>query len=210
MILPDSGIPNPEPRTISVDLSKSNASRSYDIVIGDNILSDAGALIAMRLGKRACLIITDDTVGGLYQKRLEAILAAAGHTILSGVSVPPGEASKDFATLQSVLERVLASNIDRKTLIIALGGGVIGDLAGVTASLVLRGLDIVQIPTTLLAQVDSSVGGKTGINSSTGKKHYWRVLSAAPCHRRCSIAGFVAASGNSRWLCGSREIWIDQ
>ncbi len=157
------------PRVVSVESLSKSKSSPYDIVIGDNILSDAGTIIASRLGKRTCLIITDDTVGGFYQKRLEAILAAAGHTMLPSVSVPAGERSKDFATLQSVLDRVLASNVDRKTLIVALGGGVIGDLAGLTASLVLRGLEIVQIPTTLLAQVDSSVGGKTGINSSAGK-----------------------------------------
>jgi 3-dehydroquinate synthase len=162
-------VPGPPPRVISVDLPETNSSRSYDIVVGANILSDAGTLIAERLGKRSCLIITDDTVGELYQKRLEAVLAASGHTLLPTVSVPAGEGSKNFTTLQSVLERVLGSNIDRKTLIVALGGGVVGDLAGVTASLALRGLDFVQIPTTLLSQVDSSVGGKTGINSNAGK-----------------------------------------
>ena len=97
------------------------------------------------------------------------MLAVAGHTLLPTIVVPAGEGSKDFTTLNMVLEKMLAQGVDRKTLVIAFGGGVVGDLAGVAASLVMRGVDFVQIPTTLLSQVDSSVGGKTGINSATGK-----------------------------------------
>ncbi|HUY67771.1 MAG TPA: 3-dehydroquinate synthase [Alphaproteobacteria bacterium] len=143
--------------------------RAYDIVIGDSILAEAGTLIDMRLGRRRCLVVTDSNVGPLYQQRCEAVLAAAGHALLPGVTVPAGEGSKDFATLQKLLEQILANGADRKALIIALGGGVVGDLAGLAASLALRGLDVVQIPTTLVAQTDSAVGGKTGIDTAHGK-----------------------------------------
>jgi len=105
----------------------------------------------------------------LYRARLEAVLAAGGHEVLETFAVPAGEASKDFPTLQYLVEKMLEAGVDRKTLIIALGGGVVGDLAGLAAALVMRGLDLVQIPTSLLAQVDSSVGGKTGIDTPYGK-----------------------------------------
>jgi 3-dehydroquinate synthase len=143
--------------------------RTYDILVGDNILGEAGTLIRLRLGQRRCLIVTDSNVAALYQQRLEAVLTAAGHSLLPTVIVPPGEPSKDFGTLQALLDKLLESGVDRHTLLIALGGGVVGDLTGTAAALVLRGIDIVQIPTTLLAQVDSSVGGKCGINSAYGK-----------------------------------------
>jgi 3-dehydroquinate synthase len=156
-------------KMISIDLSASKGVPSYDIVIGEYLLSQAGALIETRLGKRRCVIITDSHVGPLYCTRLEGILTASGHSLLPSITVAAGESSKDFTTLHNVLEQLLASGIDRKCLIVALGGGVVGDLAGVAASLALRGLDIVQIPTTLLAQVDSSVGGKTGIDTPFGK-----------------------------------------
>jgi len=164
--------PPPTPFTagkiVPIDLSASK-NNSYDIVIGDSILSEAGALISVRLGKRLCIIITDSHVAPLYVSRLEATLGAAGHLVLPSIIIPAGEASKNYATLQSTLDQILKLGADRKTLIIALGGGVVGDLAGVASSLALRGLDIVQIPTTLLAQVDSSVGGKTGIDTAHGK-----------------------------------------
>jgi len=154
---------------VPIDLSASAAARSYDIVIGDNVLAAAGTLMAERLGKRRCLIVTDSNVAPLYLKRLEAVLASAGHTLLPAMTIPAGEGSKDFATLQKLLDHILTSGVDRRCVIVALGGGVVGDLAGVAASLALRGLDLVQIPTTLLAQVDSSVGGKNGINAAAGK-----------------------------------------
>ncbi|NTU76283.1 MAG: iron-containing alcohol dehydrogenase, partial [Alphaproteobacteria bacterium] len=145
------------------------AARSYDIVVGDNVLAETGNLLLRHLGERRCLIVTDRHVSGLYQQWLEAVLAAAGHVLLPTIVIEPGESSKSFAGLENLLNQMFERNIDRQTLIIALGGGVVGDLVGLAASLALRGLDVVQIPTTLLAQVDSSVGGKTGINSSYGK-----------------------------------------
>lgn len=154
-------------KTVRIDLPA--VARGYDIMVGDALLGEAGTLIHLKLGQRRCIIVTDRNVAELYQQRLEAVLAAAGHTLLPTLVITPGEGSKDFATLQALLDKLLESGVDRQTLMIAFGGGVVGDLTGVAASLVLRGVDIVQIPTTLLAQVDSSVGGKTGINSSHGK-----------------------------------------
>lgn len=143
--------------------------RAYDIVIGEGVIGNAGSLIAERLGGRRCVIITDTNVGPIYGNTVTNSIEKAGLQVLAAITVPAGEASKDFATLQKTLEDVLAAGADRRTLVIALGGGVVGDLAGCVAALCLRGLDLVQIPTSLLAQVDSSVGGKNGINSNHGK-----------------------------------------
>ena len=156
-------------KIVTVNFAASAQAPSYDIVVGHSILSEAATLIKLRLGLRRCVIITDTIVEPLYRARLEAILTAGGHEVLACVAHPSGEANKNFAQLQFLTEKILAASVDRKTLIIALGGGVVGDLAGLAASLVMRGLDLVQIPTTLLAQVDSSVGGKTGIDTSYGK-----------------------------------------
>lgn len=155
-------------KIVKVELPAEPA-RSYDIVIGDSIMAEAGTLINMRLGKRRCLVVTDSNVAPLYQKRCEAVLASAGHTLLETAIIPAGEGSKDFAHLEQLTARILAAGADRKTLIVALGGGVVGDLAGLAAALALRGMDFVQIPTSLVAQVDSSVGGKTAIDTAHGK-----------------------------------------
>jgi len=156
-------------KIITVDFSAAAPTPCYDIVIGHSILSEAGTLIRVRLGTRRCVILTDSIVEPLYRARLEAVLAASGHHVITVLTIPAGEASKDMATLQSLLEKIQMAGIDRKTLVIALGGGVVGDLAGLVASLIMRGLDLVHIPTTLLAQVDSSVGGKNGIDTAFGK-----------------------------------------
>jgi len=155
-------------RVVPVEFA-SAVSRNYDIVVGDSILSEAGSLINVRFGQRRCLVITDANIAPLYLQRCEAVLAVAGHTVLPSITIAAGESSKNFAALQTVCDQILKNGADRQTLIVALGGGVIGDLAGFAASVALRGLDIVQIPTTLVAQVDSSVGGKTGINTKHGK-----------------------------------------
>jgi 3-dehydroquinate synthase len=133
------------------------------------LLVEAGTLIRERLGVRRCVIVTDSNVGPLYLARLEAVLASAGHTVLVSLSLPAGEGSKDFDHLRQCLEAMLAAGLDRQTLVVALGGGVVGDLAGLAASLAMRGVSVVQIPTSLLAQVDSSVGGKTAIDTPFGK-----------------------------------------
>ena len=153
-----------EPIVVPVAL----AERSYDIVIGRGLMASLGARIkALRPGAKVA-IVTDATVAELHLAACEAALKSAG-VDCSAIVVPPGEGSKNFASFEKVCEAIIAARIERSDLIVALGGGVIGDLAGYAAASVRRGLDFVQVPTTLLAQVDSSVGGKTGINSSHGK-----------------------------------------
>jgi 3-dehydroquinate synthase len=153
-----------EPVTVKVALDD----RAYDIVIGRGLMASLGQRVAaLRPGTRAA-IVTDETVAALYLKPAEEMLKAAGIPS-TFVEVPPGEGSKSWEKFKYVCEALLASHVERKDLIVALGGGVIGDLAGYAAASIRRGLDFVQVPTTLLAQVDSSVGGKTGINSLQGK-----------------------------------------
>ena len=139
----------------------------YDVVAGRGLLAQAGARIAP-FARGRTVIITDETVAAIHAPALTASLAAAG-VASRVVAVPAGEASKSFAQLERVLDRLLEIGLDRKDVVIALGGGVVGDLAGLAAALYMRGIDFVQIPTTLLAQVDSSVGGKTAIDTPRGK-----------------------------------------
>ncbi|MDR6662491.1 3-dehydroquinate synthase [Tardiphaga robiniae] len=144
------------------------AERAYDIVIGRNVLPSLGARIArLRPGVRTA-IVTDRTVAKHWLAATEASLAAADIPT-SHIVVEEGEGSKSYAGLEKVSEALIAAKIERNDLVIALGGGVVGDLAGFAAAIVRRGVDFVQVPTSLLAQVDSSVGGKTGINSPQGK-----------------------------------------
>jgi shikimate kinase/3-dehydroquinate synthase len=149
---------------IPVQLSQSR----YEVLIGNNLLNRAGALIAPVLPQPRCVIITDETVASLHLPALQNSLTEVGVSH-SAIMVPPGETSKNVQTWQYVVETLLSQKVDRHTTVIALGGGVIGDLAGFAAAATLRGLPFIQIPTTLLAQVDSSVGGKTGINAPQGK-----------------------------------------
>ena len=152
------------PVTVGVALGD----RAYDIVIGRDVLPSLGHRIAkLRPGARAA-IVTDRTVAQHWLGRTEAALADAGISS-SRIVVGEGESSKSYAVLQDLCEALIAAKIERNDLVIALGGGVIGDLAGFAAAIVRRGVDFVQVPTSLLAQVDSSVGGKTGINSPHGK-----------------------------------------
>ena len=139
----------------------------YDVVIGRGLLADLGRRIAA-LAKHRTVIVTDETVAALHGPAVLAALEAAGVRARL-LTVPPGEASKSFAELERVIDRLLAFGLDRRDLIVALGGGVVGDLAGLAAALFMRGVDFVQVPTTLLAQVDSSVGGKTAIDTPRGK-----------------------------------------
>lgn len=142
--------------------------RSYDIVIGPGALAEAGGRIAALGRGRRVIVIADARVEGLHGPALAASLVSAG-IATETLTVPPGEATKSMAVLADLLDRILGLGIERGTLLVALGGGVVGDLAGFAAAVALRGLDFVQVPTTLLAQVDSSVGGKTGVNSRHGK-----------------------------------------
>lgn len=143
--------------------------RSYDILIGGGLIERAGQEIVSRAGKTMrAAIVSDETVAGLHLERLQAGLTAAGIES-TPVVVAPGEQSKCFATLETVTNAILAARLERGDIVIAFGGGVIGDLAGFAAGIARRGMGFVQIPTSLLAQVDSSVGGKTGINTAHGK-----------------------------------------
>jgi 3-dehydroquinate synthase len=149
---------------INIDLGP----RSYPILIGNGLLAEAGCLIRTHAPARRAAIITDETVWHLHGAALENSLVASDLPA-SVIAVAPGEASKSFAETERVSRAVLQAGIERGDLIIAFGGGVVGDLAGFVAGIVRRGIRVVQIPTTLLAQVDSSVGGKTGINTAEGK-----------------------------------------
>ncbi len=145
------------------------AERAYDIAIGPGLLGQLGALVKATVADRPLVLVSDETVAGIYRAKVEAALAAAGLPIPPAVVIPAGEESKSLASYAEAAERILALGIDRKTVILTLGGGVVGDLAGFLAATLLRGIDFIQIPTTLLSQVDSSVGGKTGIDSVHGK-----------------------------------------
>ncbi len=148
-------------RTINVDLGK----RSYPILIGDGLL--AGDLdLAGYLRANDCLVVTNDTVAALY---LDTLLAALGNRQVACISLPDGEAWKTLETASSVIDKLADMGANRDTAVIALGGGVVGDIAGFAAATYMRGVDFIQVPTTLLAQVDSSVGGKTGVNHAKGK-----------------------------------------
>ncbi len=142
--------------------------RAYDIVIGRGLLTSLGVRVAALRPKAKAAIVTDNVVADHYLAATEAALTGAG-IATARVVVPAGEGSKSFPVFEQVCETLIAERIERGDLVIALGGGVVGDLAGFAAAAVRRGLDVVQVPTTLLAQVDSSVGGKTGINSKHGK-----------------------------------------
>ena len=142
--------------------------RSYDIKIGRNLLDSDGQIITNLMEECRVAIVTDTNVANLHLAALQSLLDSANiqHTT---IILPAGEATKSYQHLQQVCDAVLEARLERNDWIIALGGGVIGDLAGFAAGLVRRGMRFIQIPTSLLAQVDSSVGGKTGINSSHGK-----------------------------------------
>jgi 3-dehydroquinate synthase len=141
--------------------------RGYDIVVGERLLPEAGAYVKPLI-KKSAIIITDENVARFHLHRLTGALEEAGIRHRS-VIVKPGEATKSLDSFANLLETLLEHAPDRNTTLIALGGGVVGDLTGFAASVLLRGVEFIQIPTTLLAQVDSSVGGKTGINSKFGK-----------------------------------------
>ncbi len=153
-------------RPVIVNVALGN--RGYDIVIGRGILASLGARVAALRPGAAALLVTDENVARHHLAAARASLAAA-KVRASEVVIAPGEQAKSWRGLESLCEKILAARIERDDVVVALGGGVIGDLAGFAAAIVRRGLDYVQVPTTLLAQVDSSVGGKTAINSGQGK-----------------------------------------
>jgi len=151
-------------RTVNVPLGD----RAYEVLIGPGLLQRAGELIGARLGRARCAIVTDANVAKLHLDTIAAALSAEGR-LAGSITLPPGESTKSFRELAPLCERLLELGIERGDLVVALGGGVIGDLAGFAAAILRRGVRFVQVPTSLLAQVDSSVGGKTGIDTPQGK-----------------------------------------
>jgi 3-dehydroquinate synthase len=150
--------------SVSIDLGDH---RRYDILIGSDLLGDAGAWQDLPVANTAA-VVTNATVAPLYANRaLHALGSRYARRLL--IELPDGEAHKDWQTLNLIFDRLLAEGCDRKTVLFALGGGVVGDMTGFAAACYMRGVPFVQVPTTLLAQVDSSVGGKTGINHPRGK-----------------------------------------
>ena len=157
--------PTANQRTVNVALGD----RAYDVLIGPGLLKQAGQLIASRVGRVKCGIVTDENVARHHLAVLEDSLKAAGLLAGRAIILKPGEATKSFTQLGPLCERLLELGLERGDLVLPFGGGVIGDLAGFAAGILRRGVRFVQIPTSLLAQVDSSVGGKTGINTPQGK-----------------------------------------
>ncbi len=151
-------------QTVTVAL----AGRSYDVVIGQGLIAQAGRRVAPLLRRPATAVVMDQTVFDLHGPRMLGALEAGG-ILAHPIVIPPGEEAKSFAGLADLCDRLLALELDRADRIVAFGGGVVGDLAGFAAAIYKRGIDFIQVPTTLLAQVDSSVGGKTAIDSPRGK-----------------------------------------
>ena len=142
--------------------------RSYDVAVGAGLITTAASRMAPLLKNRRTLIVTDAHVGPLHAEHLKDVLEADGITVTL-FTLPAGEETKSWEGLQTLTDALVEAGLDRKDVVIALGGGVIGDLTGFAASVYMRGIDFVQVPTTLLAQVDSSVGGKTAIDHPKGK-----------------------------------------
>ena len=157
-------IDGPASTEVTVDLGE----RSYNIVIGAGLIAHADDYLAAVAPSRRVIIVTDENVAVLWLEKLKTVLSRANYHILTRV-LTPGEQTKSLDQIAALTDWILESGVDRKTTVIALGGGVIGDLAGFAAAITLRGLPFVQIPTTLLAQVDSSVGGKTAVDTRHGK-----------------------------------------
>ncbi len=143
--------------------------RSYPILIGEGLLPRCGEIIAEHTGVTNVFILTDDNLSQRWQKQVEDGLEKAGIELRGVFVLEPGEAGKNFDTIRDVTDGLLRVGVERGSAIIALGGGVVGDIGGFAAAITLRGIKFIQVPTTLLAQVDSSVGGKTGINTTQGK-----------------------------------------
>jgi 3-dehydroquinate synthase len=152
-------------RTVTVGLGD----RAYDILIGPGLIARAGEEIAARLPRARVAVVTDENVAAAHLATLAEGLAQSGVAAADPIVLPPGEKTKSFPYLEKVVDAVLAARLERGDAVVALGGGVVGDLTGFVAGIIRRGMNFVLIPTSLLAQVDSSVGGKTGINSTHGK-----------------------------------------
>lgn len=151
-----------------LDTIKIDVTPAYEIIVGEDLLQSAAVFCADELKSGSIFVITDENSHRLFYRQLNNAFNTIGHNI-TPIIIAPGERSKNFTSFEGVIEEILSHPLSRKSTIIALGGGVVGDMAGFAASVLMRGINLVQIPTTLLAQVDSSVGGKNGINSRFGK-----------------------------------------
>lgn len=176
--------------------------RGYEVIIGAGLIDQAGALLASVTSARRVALLTDETVGELYGDRVTAQIARGGFEVFP-LSFPAGETSKNWHVAGEILESLASSGLDRDDLVVALGGGVVGDLAGFAAATYLRGVAFAQIPTTLLAQVDSSVGGKTGVDLRAGKN-----LAGAFKQPLLVIADTAVLHGlpGSEWASGLAEV----
>jgi 3-dehydroquinate synthase len=153
----------------TVDVTVDLGARSYPIVIGNEVLGTVGERLTALGHRGRCGLVTGERVNALYGDRVRESLRAAGLDLVVDVELPDGEEHKSLVSLTVIYDKVLEVGVDRKTPLVALGGGVVGDLTGFAAATLLRGLPVVQLPTTLLAQVDSAIGGKTGVNHASGK-----------------------------------------
>ena len=190
--------------------------RSYDIVVDDGLLSRAGQWLSAVLRRPKTAVVTDSTVAALHLPTLETALRQVD-IAYRPIVIEPGEAAKSFAGLEALLDRMQEARIERDDTVIALGGGVIGDLTGFAAAILRRGINLVQIPTTLLAQVDSSIGGKTAINTRFGKNlvgafHQPRLVLAdvstlASLSARDYLAGYAEVVKYG--LLGDRGLLVD-
>jgi 3-dehydroquinate synthase len=185
-------------RTLGVAL----AGRDYDVLIGPDLIGEAGERVRPLLRRPFAPVVMDETVAALHGEALRGSLRAAG-VDCPAIVIPPGEQTKSFAGLADLCDRLLALGVERSDRIIAFGGGVVGDLAGFAAAILKRGVDFIQIPTTLLAQVDSSVGGKTAIDSPRGKN-----LIGAFHQPRLVLAdlGVLASLPRRELVCGYAEV----
>ena len=179
-----------------------NASKSYDILIERGVLERAGEEIKTVCGAGEALIVSDDTVWDLYGETVLASMQKAGFDVTS-FTFPHGEQSKNLSVYADILNALAARHLSRKGLVVALGGGVVGDMAGFAAATYLRGVRFVQIPTTLLSQVDSSVGGKTGVNLSAGKNLVGTFTQPAYV---CASTKVLSTLPSREWACGCGEI----
>ena len=164
MLLKKVGVVVSEHNKLRINLEEN----SYDIIIEHGLLSELGALISKKFGKPKTFIVTDSNIAVHWLKQTIESLSAQGMSP-KVLEVPVGESTKSFINLEKIIDQLLESKVDRDSVLIALGGGVIGDLAGFAGAVTLRGIKVIQVPTTLLSQVDSSVGGKTGVNVRQGK-----------------------------------------
>ena len=185
------------------------AGRSYDILIGPGLIDRAGELSAGLLASQRVIVVTDETVAPLYGARLVASFEKAG-IAATMVTVPAGESSKEFAAFGRLMNALLDQRPDRKVTLVALGGGVVGDLAGFAAAILLRGVDFIQVPTTLLAQVDSSVGGKTAINTRHGKNLIGAFYQPRLVLADTDVLDTLPGREMLRGLCRGRQIRPDR